>query len=85
MPRAVSWGPLLRTCEAGRLVAFWGSLALWRPPADVLRVMPSKAIEFTAFDAYKRVLGQRDPATGKYSCGHAGSALAGGAAGEAPN
>lgn len=51
------------------------------PRADVLRVMPSKAIEFTAFDAYKKVLCKRDPVTGAYVPGHASSALAGGAAG----
>ena len=53
----------------------------WWLLADVLRVMPSKAIEFTAFDAYKKVLCKRDPVTGMYSYGHGSSALAGGAAG----
>lgn len=49
--------------------------------ADVLRVMPSKAIEFTAFDAYKKVLCRRDKATGTKTCGPLSSAVAGGAAG----
>ena len=49
--------------------------------ADVVRVMPSKAIEFAAFDAYKKVLCRQDPETGVYIQGSASSALAGGAAG----
>ena len=43
--------------------------------------MPSKAIEFAAFDAYKKVLCKRDSTTGAYVQGAASSALAGGAAG----
>ena len=37
--------------------------------ADVIRVMPSKAIEFTAFDTFKSMMCERDPDTGKVKCG----------------
>ena len=35
------------------------ALCVWA--ADILRVMPSKAIELAAFDAYKKLLSHTDP------------------------
>jgi hypothetical protein len=49
--------------------------------ADILRTMPSKAIELSAFDLYKRVLGGRDASGAPKGPGGVGTALAGAMAG----
>ncbi len=49
--------------------------------ADILRTMPSKAIELSAFDLYKRVLGGKDAAGAPKGPGGAATALAGALAG----
>ena len=49
--------------------------------ADILRTMPSKAIELSAFDLYKRLLGGRDAAGKPKGPGGAATALAGAMAG----
>lgn len=49
--------------------------------ADILRTMPSKAIELSAFDLYKRLLGGHDAAGKPKGPGGAATALAGALAG----
>ena len=52
--------------------------------ADILRVMPSKAIELTAFDAYKKLLSHEDGDGKLKRPGPVLTGLAGAAAGVAP-
>ena len=47
------------TWQRGGLLGFFSG-----NEADVLRTMPSKAIELSAFDLYKRLLSRRDAETG---------------------
>ena len=50
--------------------------------ADVLRTMPSKAIELASYDIYKRLLSCKDPSTGQRRVpGAAASTVAGALAG----
>lgn len=49
--------------------------------ADILRTMPSKAIELSAFDLYKRLLGGKDAAGAPKGPSGAATALAGALAG----
>ena len=53
------------------------------PHADILRTMPSKAIELSAFDLYKRLLAGHDAAGKPRGPGGAATALAGALAGTA--
>ena len=59
-----------------------GVKGLWRGNgADVLRVMPSKAIQLTAFEALKRRLSVKDSRTGELVCPPWRLTVAGGLAG----
>lgn len=52
--------------------------------ADILRVMPSKAIELAAFDAYKKLLSREDEEGRLMRPGPLLTGLAGAAAGALP-
>lgn len=69
--KASSRDIIRQTWMDGGVGAFFGGNA-----ADVLRVMPSKAIELMAFDAYKTVLRRRDRPAGPVAT-TVGGALAG--------
>eukprot|EP00884_Botryococcus_braunii_P003137 jgi/Botrbrau1/12824/Bobra.20_1s0014.1 len=66
-----------RTFTRGGLLGFFAGVE-----ADILKTGPSKAIEFAAFDLYKRLLAQKDPLTGEWrSPGPAALSVAGALAG----
>ncbi|KAK9789573.1 hypothetical protein WJX73_002973 [Symbiochloris irregularis] len=62
-------------CESGFLGFFSGN------DADVLRTMPSKAIELASYDLYKRLLSRKDHTGRRRSPGPVASTVAGAAAG----
>lgn len=64
------------TFKSGGVGAFWKGNGV-----NVMRTIPSKGIQFAAFDAFKRLLVQTDKKTGVKSLPAWGSAVAGAAAG----
>ena len=74
---APSVGEVIRaTYASGGPAAFFKGNAV-----NVMRTVPTKAIQFASYDAFKRLLRRRNPATGKDELPPWGASLAGAAAG----
>ena len=65
-------GTVVSTYQAGGLQAFFKGNAV-----NVVRTVPSKAIQFWSFDAYKRMLRRPNPTTGQLELPAWGSSVAG--------